>query len=190
MQRIEHPVLIAKIGAPHGIKGEVRVTSFTENPLALGDYEPLIDAAGNLYQIEKSRPAKNVLVVRFKGIDTREAAERIRGTELFIERNSLPDDTGEDEFYITDLIGMHVFDMQNNLVGMIRDVADFGAGDLLEIAPLNKNGRFDKKTWYLAFTRQNAPEIDLQNDRITINPPQEVSGRDEENIENDHKTAK
>jgi 16S rRNA processing protein RimM len=181
MTKLDNPILMAKIGAPHGIRGEVRVTSFADDPLAFGDYGPLSDEAGKTYKVQKARPAKNVLVVSFKGINTREQVEGLRGTELFIERDCLPDNTDEDEFYVNDLIGMDVLDEEGVLVGTILGVPNFGAGDLLEIAPLKKNGGFSDKTWYLGFTRENVPEIDFDKWFVKVKPPLEVSERDEDN---------
>lgn len=183
MTKLENPILMAKIGAPHGIRGEVRVTSFADDPLAFGDYGCLSDEAGKTYKVQKARPAKNVLVVNFKGINTRELAEGLRGTELFIERDCLPDNTDEDEFYVGDLIGMEVLDEEGMLVGTILGVPNFGAGDLLEIAPLKKNGGFSDQTYYLAFTKDNVPEIDFDKCIVKIRPPLEVSAREGERDE-------
>src|SRR5690606_18320146 len=96
---------MAVIGAPHGIRGEVRVKTFTGDPLALGDYGPLRAADGRKFTVASIRPAKNVVVVRFKEITSRDAAEAVTGIELFIDRAALPDDLEDDEFYHADLIG-------------------------------------------------------------------------------------
>ena len=103
-------VLMAVIGAPHGVRGEVRVKTFTGDPLALGDYGPLFDAAGKSYTILDLRPSKTVVVAKIKEVPTREAAEAANGTELFVARAALPDDLDEDEFYQTDLIGLSAVD--------------------------------------------------------------------------------
>lgn len=169
---LANPILLARIGAPHGVRGEVRVKSFTNDPLALGDYGPLQDSEGRTYTVRSLRPAKTVLVVRFAEIDTREKAEEAKGIDLFVDRSRLPDDTEDDEFYASDLIGMDAVSETGETLGRIVAVPDFGAGDLLEIAPANN------KTWYLAFTRETVPHIDLANRRLTVRPPAEVSERD------------
>ncbi len=168
MSKLQSPVLLAKIGAPHGIHGQVRVTSFTRDPLAVGEYGPLTGRDGRTFTITKVRPAKNVLIVTFKELDTRESAQSVRGMELFVERKCLPESADEDEFYIEDLIGMEVLDKHLQPVGKVHDISNFGAGDLLEISPQLENGKSGSSTWYLAFTKINVPEIDLENRRIVL----------------------
>jgi len=106
--KLENPVLMGKIGAAHGIRGEVRVKSFTDDPMALGDYGSLYSSDGRKFKITNLRFSKTVVVTKFKGINSRNDAEALNGTELFIDRSNLPDDTEEDEFYVTDLIGAAV----------------------------------------------------------------------------------
>ena len=179
MNKFENPVLLAKIGAPHGIKGEVRVVSFTGNPMSLGDYGPLQDANGTYYKMRSIRPSKNVLVVKFKGINSRQEADALKGVELFIDRASLPDDTEDDEYYAQDLIGMDVLDEAETHIGTVMTVPNFGAGDLLEIAPLKEDGSISPNTWYLEFTRENVPEINFDKWFVKIITPGEVSERDD-----------
>ena len=100
-------ILMAKVGAPHGIKGEVRVKAFG-NPEMLDQYGELRDSSGRKFRIKRMRVQKNVLVVKFEGINTRSEAEALNGTELFVSRDSLPELPDEDEFYITDLAGLAV----------------------------------------------------------------------------------
>ena len=88
MPELKNPILMAQIGAPHGVKGEVRVKSFTGDPLALGDYGSLYDGDGRKFKVMRLRPSKNVLVVKFKGTNTREEAEALNRVELFIDRES------------------------------------------------------------------------------------------------------
>jgi len=179
MPKLEHPVLLAQIGAPHGVKGEVRVKSFTGDPLALADYGPLFSADGRAFEITSLRPAKTVLVVRFKGINSRNDVEKLKALELFVERDLLPDDTEEDEYYITDLVGMTVLDQSGNTIGTIIDMPNFGAGDMLEIEPVVVDGK-RAQSYYLAFTRETVPDIDFDNKQLTVSPPIEISGREEQ----------
>ena len=180
MSKLQNPVLLAKIGAPHGVQGQLRVTSFTEDNLALGDYGPLYSKDGKKFTVTKARPAKNVVVVTFKEVTSRELAEQCRGLELYIERSKFPEPDDEDDFYINDLIGMQAVDPSGQVIGKIIAIENFGAGDLLEIAPTENSGKSTGSTWYIAFTRQNVPDIDLQNRRITIARPDEISERDED----------
>ena len=162
MAKTQNTVQMAVIGAAHGIRGEVRVRSFTGDPLALGDYGPLHDAAGRAYAVAAIRPAKDMVVVRFEGVDTREAAEALNGTALFIDRARLPADLEPDEFYHADLIGLAAFDEAGERVGRIVAVHDFGGGDLLEIAlPFGK-------TVMVPFTAAAVPGVDLGEGRVRV----------------------
>ena len=188
MNKLKNPVLLGKIGAPHSVHGELRVSSFTDDPMALGDYGVLQSKDGKQFTVKKARPSKNVLVVRFKEIQTRNDAEAVRGLELFVERDMLGSDAGEDEFFVDDLIGMQVQvadesndngETNSEIIGRIQAVPNFGAGDLLEIAPIKAGGRVGSNTWYLAFTQENVPEIDFDRKMLKIVIPTQISERDE-----------
>lgn len=157
-------VLMAVIGAPHGVRGEVRIKTFTGDPLALGDYGKLTDAKGGVYTIANLRPSKTVVVARIKEITTREAAEAANGTELFVSRSALPDDLGEDEFYHADLIGLEAVDAAGARVGSVRAMHDFGAGDIIELT-LAAGG-----TAMVPFTRAAVPQVSLAERRIVVDP--------------------
>ena len=173
---MKNPVLLAQIGAPHGIAGEVRIKSFTSDPLSLKEYGSLITDEGTRLKITRAREAKNVIIVKFKGINSRTDAEGLNGTRLYVDRSNLPDDLEEDEFYVTDLIGMAVVDQDGQTLGTIHAVPDFGAGDLLEISPAANKG---SQNWFLEFTRANVPLVDLANGIVTVHPPEQVSERDQ-----------
>lgn len=162
-------IVLARIGAPHGVQGEVRVKSFTEDPMAIAGYGPLVDPSGQCFNIVSARPAKGVLIVRFKGVDSREAAEALKGVELGVDRSVLPEPDDADEFYHADLIGMIAVDAQGEPVGTVRAVNDYGAGDVIEIA-LSRGG-----TELVAFTRVNVPEIDIATRRLTVVLPETVA---------------
>ena len=162
-------VLVARVGAPHGVRGEVRVKPFTQEPLAIREYGPLHDEAGRPFVVSSARPQKTMLVVSFKGISSREEAEALNGTKLFVARSALPE-PAEDEFYAVDLVGMDVFEEGTN-VGRVRAVEDFGAGDVLEIqGPV--------ETFWLDFTRGNVPAVEIEGRRIEIVRPPETSERE------------
>jgi len=114
---LDNPVQLAVIGAAHGIKGEVRVKTYTGDPLDLASYGLLYDKAGHEYEILSIRPSKTVVVVRFAGVDDRNAAEALNGTELYVDHAQLPQDLDEDEFYYTDLIGLDVRDAEGTAYG-------------------------------------------------------------------------
>ena len=164
-------VLLAQIGAAHGIRGEVRIKPFGDADM-LDRYGPLYDAQGRSYEITAMRPQKTVLVVRFRGIDSREAAEALNGVELFVDRSALPAPE-EDEFYLSDLIGLQTVSPEGEMLGKVIEVHDFGAGDILEIRLTNG------KSELFAFTRENFPDIRIAQGEITFVPPQTVSEREE-----------
>jgi len=165
MTKLENPVLMATIGAAQGLRGEVRVRSYTADPTALGDYGNLHTEDGRVFEILEVREAKNVVVVRFRGINDRNAAETLAGLELFIERENLPDEElEEDEFYYADLEGLEAVDQDGKSYGTVTAVYDFGAGDLLE---LKGPGR---RPALIPFSEAAVLEIDLEGGKILIDP--------------------
>lgn len=160
-------VLMAKIGAAHGMHGSVRVKSFTGDPLALGDYGPLVDAAGNTYDVADIRSAKTVVVVRFKQVAGRQKAEALNGTELFIARDQLPDEELEpDEFFIEDLIGLKCVSRDGATLGHVTSVLNFGANDIVEVQ-LQSTGKKE----LFAFDALTFPDVDLEAGLLTLVPP-------------------
>jgi 16S rRNA processing protein RimM len=165
MTKLENPVLMATIGAAQGLRGEVRVKSFTEDPTALGDYGNLYTADGRVFEILDIREAKTVVIVRFRGINSREDAEALNGIELFVDRDNLPDEElDDDEFYYADLEGLEAVDKDGKSFGTVSAVFDFGAGDLLE---LKGPGR---RPSLIPFTEAAVLEIDLEGGKILIDP--------------------
>lgn len=165
MTKLQNPILMATIGAAQGLRGEVRVRSFTADPLALGDYGHLHSMDGRVFEILEIRDAKNVAIIRFRGVNDRNSAEALNGLELFIERENLPDDELEDdEFYYADLEGLEAVDAEGKSYGTVSGVYDFGAGDLLE---LKGPGR---RPVLIPFSEAAVLEIDLEAGRILIDP--------------------
>lgn len=165
MTKLENPVLMATIGAAQGLRGEVRVRTYTADPTALGDYGNLHSEDGRVFEILEIREAKNVAIVRFRGINDRNAAEALAGLELFIDRDNLPDDElEEDEFYYADLEGLEAVDEEGKSYGTVSAVYDFGAGDLLE---LKGPGR---RPALIPFSEAAVLEIDLEGGKILIDP--------------------
>ncbi len=158
-----NPIQMAVVGAAHGTKGEVRVKTFTGDPLALGDYGPLYTSDGRAFEVVDIRPANTVVVVRFKGIKDRSEAEALNGTELFIDRASLPD-ADDDEFYHADLIGLAVRDDTGSVIGKVEAIHNFGAGDILEVT---LSGR---KSALIPFSQAAVPEISMKGGYVRIDP--------------------
>src|SRR4030081_20346 len=128
-------ICVARIGAAHGVRGEVKFWSFTADPAAVAGYGPFETADGRLVEIETLRPAKEFFVARLKGVADRDAAERLRNVELFVPRERLPDTAESDEFYHADLIGLAVVDAAGGALGTVAAMHNFGAGDLIEVRP-------------------------------------------------------
>jgi len=163
-------VLLGVFGAAQGVRGEVRVKSYTADPKAIGAYGALTDKAGaRVFAFESLRPLKDeMLVARVKGVATREAAQALTGVEIFARRGQLPP-PDENEFYYDDLVGLAAVTREGSSLGRVVALSNFGAGDILEIAPEGGG-----ETLLLPFTRAVAVEIDFAAGRIVIEPPREI----------------
>ena len=171
-------ILLGRIGAAHGLAGEVVVQSFAQEPLDLKAYGSLTDRqATQTFHITSLRVAGKGLIARIKGIGDRTAAEALKGTELYIERVKLPR-TKDDEFYHADLIGLEARSPGGAPIGTIVDVPNYGAGDLLEIKP-GTGG----ETLLVPFTRENVPSVDLAARRVEVVLPSWVEGEPDEGEE-------
>lgn len=160
-------ICVARFGAAHGTTGEVRLWSFTADPRAVAGYGALTTADGRAIEIASLRPGKGFLIVRIAGVTDRNGAERLCNLDLFIPRDRLPPPAA-DEYYHADLIGLAAQDRDGNVLGTVIAVHNFGAGDLLEIAPARG------ETLLLPFTAEVAPEIDIAGGRIVLVPPVEI----------------
>jgi 16S rRNA processing protein RimM len=170
-------VTVAVVGAAHGIKGEVRVKPLTGDPMAIRAYGPLEAADGRRFEVESARAAAgsspDMLVVRFRGIANRAEAEALNGLELAVPRDRLPEPE-TDEFYHADLIGLAVSTVGGDALGTVIAVQNFGAGDLLEIAP--RAG----PTILIPFTRAAVPVVDAAGGRVVVDPPPGLLETDDE----------
>jgi 16S rRNA processing protein RimM len=158
-------VLIAQIGAAHGVRGEVRLKAFTEDPLDVASYGPLETEDGRRVEIEAARPAKEVLVVRLKGVADRNAAEALKNQRLYVSRDKLPP-PDDDEFYYADLIGLSAVTAEGAAFGVVKAVHNFGAGDLIEIEPTGGG-----ETVMLTFNETTVPSVDIAGRKIVVAPP-------------------
>jgi len=157
-------VRVGRISAAHGVRGEVKIRCFTEVPEDVGGYGPLHDGRGREVQLAGIRPAKGPFVVaRIEGVPDRNAAEALAGRDLFVPRDRLPP-AEEDEWYYSDLIGLTAVDPDGDDLGRVIAVHDFGAGDLIEIAPPSG------KPFMVPFTAQCVPDIKLSDGTITVIP--------------------
>ena len=167
-------VLLGVFGAAQGVRGEVRVKSFTADPKAIGGYGALTDKGGaRAFRIESLRPLRDdMLVVRLASVTTREAAAALTGVELYARRDQLPPPEA-DEFYWDDLVGLAAATSDGAPLGRVVGLVNYGAGDILEIAP-DGGG----ETLLLPFTKAVATEIDFAAGRIVVAPPRENDGED------------
>jgi 16S rRNA processing protein RimM len=171
------PVCVARIGAPHGVRGAVKLWTFTEDPLAVTRYGALATQDGaRRFEVTHVREAKGHLVATLKGIATREDAERLNGIELYVAREKLPA-TEADEYYHADLIGLAAVNAAGVPVGRVIAIHNFGAGDIIEIAPLNG------ATMLLPFTNAVVPEVDIAAGRVVVELPGEIEGDDPANAD-------
>lgn len=165
---------MGRIGAAHGIKGEVRLQSFTEEPLALLRYGPFTTSRpGVAIKIETARGTTNMLVARLAGVGDRTAAEKLNGVELFVDRDALPA-TDEDDFYHADLIGLRAQLADGTALGNVAAIPNYGAGEILEVK--NATG----ETFLFPFTRQVVPHVHVKEGYLVIDPPLDAAPGEEE----------
>ena len=161
-------ILVGRVAGAFGVRGEVRITSYTAEPAALLEYKDLRREDGSTgLTLTDGRPAKGGVVARAEEIATREEAEALRGLKLYISRDVLPEPE-EDEFYVTDLIGLDVVTAEGEVLGKVKTVHDFGAGDLLEVQPA------EGASWWLPFTREAVPEVRIGEGKVIAVRPEET----------------
>ena len=164
-------VLVGRVAGAFGVRGEVRISAFTAEPQALLRYRDLLREDGSAgLTLESGRPHKDGVVARCPQVASKEAADALRGLRLYVPRAALPEPE-EDEFYLTDLIGLAAVTPEGAALGKVKAVHDFGAGDLLEIEPPRGSA------WHLPFTRACVPQIDIPAGRLVVVRPDEVSAQ-------------
>ena len=162
-------VVVGVIGAPHGLRGEVRLKSYTEDPMAIGDYGDLRVQDGRQLTVKPLRYLRDDLIIaRLSGVTDRTMAEALTGLHLSLARDRLPALADDDEFYHADLVGLNVVDATGDVLGHIVGLFNHGAGDMLEIR-LNKPAPTD----FLPFTKDYVPKIDLQSGFVQVVLPKD-----------------
>ena len=163
-------ICVARIGAAHGVRGEVKLWSFTEDPAAVAHYGPLETQDGTrCFEIEALRAAKDHFVARIAGVSDRDAAEKLRNIELYIPRARLPKIEETDTFYHADLVGLDAVTPAGARVGTVHALHNFGAGDISEIAPAGGGDPL-----MLPFNETTVPKIDVAARQIVVVPPAET----------------
>ena len=166
-------ILVGKFGAPHGVRGELRLKSYTGTPLDIARYRPLADGGGRVFALKSARPLKDdMLVVRVDGVDTRDAAAALTNVDLYVARQDLPAPDA-DEFYHADLVGLAARLTDGTPLGRVAALQDFGGGAILEIEPLDGGD-----TQFYPFTTAVVPTIDIAGGFVEITPPVEIDGDD------------
>jgi 16S rRNA processing protein RimM len=162
-------ILVGQVGGAFGVRGELRVAAHTADPLSLVGYSPLRDENGAVVlTLTAARIAKGGLIARAREVETREQAEALRGLRLYIERDALPP-PDEEEYYLADLIGLAARSPAGEALGTVKSVADFGAGDLLEIEPA-----LGGPSWWVPFSREATPEVRITDGWLTVVRPEET----------------
>lgn len=172
-------VCLGAFAGAHGVRGVVKIKSFTEDPEAVASYGPLSDEAGTrVFALSLCGTAKGVLLARVDGIDDRDAAQALKGVRLYVDRAALPEPE-DDSFYHADLIGLPVFDAEggpdDGAIGRVTRIGDHGAGDVVEIRREGPDGR--GRTLVLPFTRAVFPVVDIRAGRVEVRLPGEVTAR-------------
>ena len=162
-------VLLGVVAAPHGVRGLVRIKSFTEDPMAIGAYGTLSDEAGKSdYRVEALSAARGTILARIEGVADRTAAEALRGLRLYVGRGALPE-AGERQWYEADLIGLPAIGRDGRDWGKVIAFHDFGAGPVMEVS----GGAM------LPFTDEAVPEIDVEGGKVVVDPPAGLLAEDE-----------
>jgi 16S rRNA processing protein RimM len=170
-------ILVGAIAGAHGVRGEVRIKSFTANPCAIGRYGPVEDETGaRSFKLTVRGETKGLVIARLDGVADRDQAEALKGLRLYVPRAKLPRPK-RGEWYVADLIGLAAQDEGGTPLGRVKSVQNFGAGDVIELE------RADGTTEFLPFTRAVVPEVDIEGGKVVIAPPEEIEVRDEEQVE-------
>ncbi len=170
-------ILLGVVIGAQGLKGEVKVKTFTETPEKLGAHGPLHTRNGRKFTVTGVRQGKGTAIVQFEGVASRDAAEALTGIELFVSRERLPE-TEAHEFYHADLIGLRAEDTEGRSIGKVTAIHNFGAGDVIEVERDDGQGEV-----LMPFTREIVPTIDIAAGRVVIAAPEEVEAETKGSVE-------
>lgn len=170
MKEIQNPnmICVAAIAGAFGVKGEVKLKAFTQNAMDCVSYGPLLNADGKVVlTVTSARAVKDAVAVQAEEVKTREDAEGLKSTKVYVPRDALPE-TDEDDFYYVDLMGLEVKSISGQRLGSIIGVHEFGAGDMLEIKPPKSAEK--QASYFHPFTKAAVPKVDLKAGRIIVVP--------------------
>lgn len=161
---------LAAVAGAHGVRGLVKLKAFTEAPESVAAYGPLTDESGSRsFRLTLKGQVKDLLLAAIEGVEDRDAAQALRGTRLYVERIRLPEPEDPEEFYVADLIGLAVETAAGERLGIVSQVADHGAGSILEVTP-DEGPAFD-----LPFVEAVVPTVDLAGGRLVVELPAETT---------------
>jgi len=164
---------IGVITSVHGVKGYVKIRTFTDLPTDISTFNHVFDTDGATFKLKVMIPKKDYVICSIEGVASRNEAEKLRNTKLFIKRSELPK-LSEDEFYHADIIGMEAVSSEGGTIGIVKNITNFGAGDILEIYDISS-----EKVIYYPFKKQFVPLVDVLQRKITLNPLEELIAGDE-----------
>jgi 16S rRNA processing protein RimM len=164
----DNKICVGVITSVNGVRGQVKIRSFTETPVDIANFNNVVDEEGISYNINSVLAKKDYIIAGIEGVKTRNEAETLRNKKVFIDRSELPE-LHSDEFYHADLVGMEVRNLDGMTIGFIKNVVNFGAGDILEISDISN----DKSTYY-PFKKQFVPEVDLVKGFVVVDFQEEI----------------
>ena len=174
-------ILVGAIAGAHGVRGEVKIKTFTANPRSIGRYGPVEDETGvRSYKLTVRGEVKGLVIARLDGVADRNQAEALKGLRLYVPRAKLPRPR-RGEWYVADLVGLAAQDVSGTPLGRLKSVQNFGAGDVIELE------RADGTTEFLPFTKAVVPAVDIAGGKVVIDPPEEIEVRDEAQADEDEK---
>jgi 16S rRNA processing protein RimM len=173
---LDPQICLGVITGASGVQGEVRIKPYTVEPKAIGAYGKVTTKAGDKYSLSNIKPSKGGVSAKLYGVDDRDAALALKGTELFVDRERLPE-IEEEEFYYVDLIGLAAKTVDGETIGTVKAVHDFGAGDLLEIVFEDADSK-NTKTEYVPFTTEVVPEVHVKDGYLLLVLPEEDEAED------------
>ncbi len=166
-------ILVGVVAGAHGVRGELKIKSFTADPRAIAAYGPLSDRTGaRSFRMKLRGAVRGLLIARLDGVEDRDQAEALKGLELYVDRSVLPKPR-RGEWYLADLIGLRAELGDGAPMGRVKAVHNYGAGDIIEVE------RPERASLLLPFSKRCVPEVDIEGGRIVVDPPEEIEVRPE-----------
>lgn len=166
-------ICVGVISTVHGVRGQVKIKSFMADESSIGELDVLYNKQGEpAYKINVTGGVKGALIAWVEGVSDRNAAEALKGRELYIPRDLLPE-IEDDEFYYEDLIGLSAVSTDGEALGSVKAIHNYGAGDIIEVVGS------DGKEFMYPFTKQFVPKVDIAGKKVVIDIPEEIIGKEQ-----------